>query len=174
MKTTFEHNARVVTLNLLRIMTGLLFAQYGVQKLFGWLGGRQVESLVSLTGLAGVLELVGGLLILLGLFTRPVAFILAGEMAAAYFLRHAPQGFWPIVNRGELAALYSILFLYFAAHGGGAYSLDGLLRRRKTNHGLQRPAPAAHDPEAVEPSARSAKEHSRRYTKVTMKTGLLA
>ena len=166
MKTTLIHNGRIVTLNLLRIVTGILFAQHGAQKLFGWLGGRQVESLFSLTGLAGVLEFFGGLLILVGLFTRPVAFILAGEMAAAYFLRHAPNGFWPIVNRGELAALYSFLFLYFAVHGGGAYSLDGLFRRRKTNQGLQRAAPAAHDPEASEPSARSAK--------VIMNTGLLA
>ena len=153
MKSTFEHNTRVMTLNLLRIVSGLLLAQHGVQKLFGWLGGRQVESLFSLTGLAGVLELCGGLLIVLGLFTRPVAFILAGEMAAAYFLRHAPQGFWPIVTRGELAALYSFLFLYFAAHGAGEYSLDELLRRRESGEGLHHAAPTTDDPEPVAPPA---------------------
>jgi putative oxidoreductase len=80
----------------------------------------------SLMGVAGILELVGGALLLLGLFTRPVAFILSGQMAAAYFMAHAPQGFLPILNGGELAVLYSFLFLYFAAAGGGAFSLDGL------------------------------------------------
>ena len=128
MNLTVQHNARVVTLNLLRVVTGLLFWQHGAQKLFGWLGGRQVENLLSLSGVAGVLEFFGGLCIVLGLFTRPVAFLLAGEMAVAYFLRHAPEGFWPIANRGELSVLYAFLFLFFAAHGGGAYGLDGLRR----------------------------------------------
>jgi len=81
---------------------------------------------MSLMGVAGILELVGGALLLLGLFTRPVAFILSGQMAAAYFMAHAPQGFLPILNGGELAVLYSFIFLYFAAAGGGAFSLDGL------------------------------------------------
>lgn len=128
MKTTFEHTARVVTFALFRIVTGLLFMQHGAQKLFGWLEGNQVESLFSMMGLAGVLEFFGGLLIVLGLFTRPVAFLLSGQMAVAYFTAHAPQGFWPTLNGGELAALYAFLFLYFAAHGGGRYSLDALLR----------------------------------------------
>jgi putative oxidoreductase len=127
-KATVERNARVITLNLLRVVAGFLFWQHGAQKLFGWLGGRQVESLASLSGIAGVLEFFGGLLIIVGLFTRPVAFVLAGEMAVAYFLRHAPDGLWPIMNRGELSALYSFLFMFFAAHGGGHYSLDGLRR----------------------------------------------
>ena len=79
---------------------------------------------MSLSGVAGVLELFGGLLLLLGLFTRPVAFVLSGLMAFAYFIAHAPQGFWPLLNRGELAALYSFVFLYLAAAGGGPWSLD--------------------------------------------------
>jgi putative oxidoreductase len=110
-------------------VAGLLLVQHRVQKLFGALGGHQVDTLLSRTGLAGVLELFGGLLVALGLFTRPVAFILSGEMAVAYFMQHAPQGFWPIMNKGELAALYCFLFLYLAAHGSGAYSLDRLWRR---------------------------------------------
>jgi putative oxidoreductase len=81
-------------------------------------------------GMAGVLECFGGLLILLGLFTRPVALLLAGEMAVAYFMAHAPKGFWPILNRGELAALYCFVFLYLAAAGGGAWSADRQRRRK--------------------------------------------
>ena len=84
---------------------------------------------VSMMGVAGILEFFGGLLLLLGLFTRPVAFILSGLMAFAYFIQHAPDGFWPILNKGELAALYSFVFLYLAVAGGGAWSLDKLLRR---------------------------------------------
>lgn len=118
-----------IALSLLRAVAGFLFLQHGAQKLFGALGGEAVE-LASLRGLAGVLEFFGGLLIMVGLFTRPVAFVLSGMMAVAYFMVHAPQGFWPIQNRGELAALYSFLFLYLAAVGGGDYSLDRLLRKR--------------------------------------------
>lgn len=115
-------------LGILRIITGFLYLQHGTAKLFGaphvaMFDGLQV---MSLMGVAGILELVGGALLLLGLFTRPVAFILSGQMAAAYFMAHAPQGFLPILNGGELAVLYSFLFLYFAAAGGGAFSLDGL------------------------------------------------
>ena len=115
-------------LGILRIITGFLYLQHGTAKLFGaphvaMFDGLQV---MSLMGVAGILELVGGALLLLGLFTRPVAFILSGQMAAAYFMAHAPQGFLPILNGGELAVLYSFIFLYFAAAGGGAFSLDGL------------------------------------------------
>ena len=117
-------------LTLLRVMAGLLLMQHGVQKLFGWLGGKQVETVVSQMGVAGVLETVGGLLIVLGLFTRPVAFVLAGEMAVAYFLRHAPGGPWPILNGGELAVLYGFIWLFFCAAGPGPWSLDAALRRR--------------------------------------------
>lgn len=130
MNAVFESRAQSVTHNLLRIVTGLFFWQHGAQKLFGWLDGRQVESLASWTGVAGILEFFGGLLIALGLFTRPVAFILAGEMAVAYFWRHAPQSVWPIMNRGELAALFCFIYLYFATHGAGSFSLDRVLSRR--------------------------------------------
>jgi len=84
----------------------------------------------SLSGAAGLLELVGGFLLLVGLFTRPVAFVLCGLMAFAYFMAHAPVDFWPIVNRGELAVLYCFVFLYFAAAGGGPWSVDRWLRRK--------------------------------------------
>jgi putative oxidoreductase len=130
MNVVVDDRARAVTHNLLRIATGLFFWQHGAQKLFGWLGGQEVETLASWTGVAGILEFFGGPLIALGLFTRPVAFILAGEMAVAYFRVHAPQGFWPIMNRGELAALFCFVFLYFATHGAGSVSLDRLLSRR--------------------------------------------
>jgi putative oxidoreductase len=110
---------------LLRIVAGFLFSLHGVQKLFGALGGQTVE-LASQMGLAGIIELVGGVLIAIGLFTSPVAFIASGEMAAAYFLAHAPRGLWPIQNGGELAALYCFVFLYFAAVGSGKWSVDAL------------------------------------------------
>jgi putative oxidoreductase len=123
------------TLSLLRIMTGLLFIPHGGQKLLGWFGGMDgagaTASFPSLMWFAGILELVGGLLIMLGLFTRPVAFLLSGEMAVAYFKAHAPSGFWPLQNHGELAALYAFVFLFFAAAGGGRYALDTLRKRRE-------------------------------------------
>jgi len=125
-----------IALNLLRIAAGFLFWQHGAQKLFGTLGRDAPVDFFTMLGLAGILEVVGGTLLVLGLFTRPVAFILAGEMAWAYFSSHAPNGFWPIVNRGELAALYAFVFLFLAARGGGAFSVDGLLKLRKS-----RPAP---------------------------------
>ena len=119
-----------ITLSLLRVVSGALFMQHGAQKLFGVLGREEAVAVVSLMGLAGALELVGGLAIVLGLYTRPVAFILSGEMAAAYFMAHFPQAFWPIMNRGELPILYCFLFLFFVAAGGGTYSLDGLIRKK--------------------------------------------
>jgi putative oxidoreductase len=119
-------------LSIMRIVTALLFMQHGAQKLFGVPAdpAKVPVDLFSLMGLAGVLEFFGGLLILLGLFTRPVAFLLAGEMAVAYFMAHAPEGFWPLLNRGELAALYCFVFLYLAATGGGPWSGDHQLRQR--------------------------------------------
>ena len=118
-------------LSVLRIVAALLLMQHGAQKLFGFLAQPQAPrpGLFSMIGVAGVLEFFGGLLLLIGLFTRPVAFILSGMLAVAYFMVHAPQGFWPILNRGELAALYSFLFLYLAVAGGGAWSIDRLWRR---------------------------------------------
>ena len=112
---------------ILRIVAGFLYLCHGGQKLFGWFGAERAA--VPLMILAGVIEFGGGLLILLGLFTSVVAFIASGEMAVAYFMAHAPHGFFPIVNHGELAVLYCFLFLYFAAHGSGRLSLDAARRR---------------------------------------------
>jgi putative oxidoreductase len=126
-------------LSILRIVAAFLLMQHGLQKVFGVLvptpapgapSSHGTFSLFSLMGVAGILEFAGGLLVLLGLFTRPVAFILSGLLAVAYFMSHAPGGFWPILNRGELAAIYSFVFLYLAVAGGGEWSLDRLLRRR--------------------------------------------
>lgn len=115
----------------LRIVAGYCFLLHGLQKIFGVLGGQQQE-LLSLLGVAGLVELVGGALIALGLFTRPTAFLASGQMAVAYFLGHvAREGsfLFPVVNRGEPAVLYCFLFLYLAASGPGAWSLDARLRK---------------------------------------------
>jgi len=125
--------ARAATLFLLRIVSGLLFMDGG-QKLFGWFGvippAGGPAAFWSQAGIGGALEFIGGLLILLGLFTRPVAFVLAGEMAVAYFQFHQPKGTLPIQNHGEPAVLYCFLFLFFAAWGAGEWSLDAALARR--------------------------------------------
>jgi len=115
-------------LSVLRIMTGLLFIEHGTMKFFNFPPSEmfaQGVELVSLFGLAGVLELVGGALIILGLFTRPVAFILSGEMAVAYFMAHAPGSFYPVINEGEAAIMYCFVFLYLACAGPGPWSVDG-------------------------------------------------
>lgn len=117
-------------LSVLRIMTGLLFLQHGLVKLFGFPTGATPVPLMGLSGLAGILELVGGVLIIIGLCTRPVAFILSGQMAVAYFMAHAPGGFYPIMNRGELAIMFCFVFLYIAAAGPGPWSIDA--QRRAT------------------------------------------
>jgi len=123
-------------LALLRIVVGLLFMQHGMQKLFGMFGGLPggppgaTVPLFSLLGVGSILEFFGGLAILLGLFTQPVAFLLSGEMAVAYFMVHAPQGLWPIQNRGELAVLYAFIFLFLATADGGRFSLDHLLLQK--------------------------------------------
>ena len=116
--------------SVLRIVVAFLFIAHGTQKLFGFPSAepRATVALMSLYGLAGVLETFGGLLMLLGLFTRPVAFILAGEMATAYFMSHVPRGVWPLLNRGEPAVLFCFTWLYFAAAGAGPWSLDALRR----------------------------------------------
>lgn len=114
---------------LLRIVAGGLFACHGAQKLFGVLGGTQ-QPIASLMGLAGVIEFFGGLLIMIGLFAPYAAFVASGQMAAAYFMAHAPRSGWPILNDGELAALFSFLFLYVAAHGSGPLSVDAARRGR--------------------------------------------
>jgi len=136
-----------VAINLLRIVTGFLFWQHGAQKLFGFPGGERVGDFFGMMGLAGLLEVVGGTLLVLGLFSRPVAFILAGEMAWAYFQVSAPEGLWPLLNGGETAALYSFVFLYVAARGGGVFSLDGLRQLRRE----AKPKEIASPPEAVAP-----------------------
>ena len=115
-------------LAVLRIMAALLFIAHGTSKLFGWPSAGMQPPLFSLFGLAAVLELVGGLLLVLGLFTRPVAFILAGEMAVAYFMAHAKGDFFPINNGGESAILFCFIFLYLALAGGGAWALDNARR----------------------------------------------
>lgn len=124
-------------LNLLRIVSALLFMQHGAQKLFAVLGRETPVEAFTLLWTAGVLEFWGGALVALGLFTRPVAFLLAGEMAAAYFLRHAPRDVFPIQNGGEPAALFCFIFLYLAARGGGAFSLDGLIAARRRKRAAQ-------------------------------------
>jgi putative oxidoreductase len=110
-----------------RIVSGLMFAMHGAQKLFGWPGGKPPVR-VPLYVTAGVIELVAGLLIAIGFLTGWAAFLASGEMAAAYFMAHFPQGPLPILNQGELAALYCFLFLFIAAHGAGVWSIDGTRR----------------------------------------------
>ncbi len=120
-------------LSILRIVTGLLFVEHGTTKVLGFPvvpGGHVLGfNFTTMAGVSGVLELVGGFLILLGLFTRITAFILSGEMAVAYFMVHAKMGIYPIVNHGEIAVLYCFVFLYFAAAGGGPWSVDAMRRR---------------------------------------------
>jgi len=116
--------------SLLRVVAGLLFVCHGGMKLLGWYGGMPAGHLTPLIMVAGAIELVGGLAILLGLFTRPVAFIASGEMAVAYFMAHFPKAFWPIENHGEEAVLYCFIFLFLAAAGPGPLSLDQAVRRK--------------------------------------------
>lgn len=111
-------------LSILRIITALLFISHGTAKLFGFPDAGMNPPLFSLFGFAAVLEVVGGLLLVIGLFTRPVAFILAGEMAVAYFMAHAPQSFFPMINQGESAIFFCFVFLYLVFAGPGAWSVD--------------------------------------------------
>jgi len=117
-------------LSILRIVAGLLFIPIGTMKLFAWPMGMPPDGgtavLMSEIGIGGILEVFGGALILIGLFTRPVAFILSGEMAVAYFQFHAPQGFWPMMNQGQPAILFCFIFLYLSAAGAGPWSVDAL------------------------------------------------
>ncbi|HJZ88145.1 MAG TPA: DoxX family protein [Polyangia bacterium] len=126
-----------VTYFLLRVVAGLLFFQAGSMKFLGWFGGMPGQPgsrapLLTEIGIGGVLEFFGGIAIMLGLLTRPVAFILSGEMAVAYWQFHAPKGAWPILNHGEPAVLFCFIFLFMAAHGGGDWSLDALIRRKRS------------------------------------------
>jgi putative oxidoreductase len=127
-------------LSVLRIVSALIFMLHGGQKLLNFpprAEGAAGPELFSLMGLAGTLELVGGLLLLLGLFTRPVAFVLSGMMAVAYWMAHAPRDLFPTLNGGDAAILYCFVFLYLAAAGGGPWSLDALWRRRDTGLGTR-------------------------------------
>jgi putative oxidoreductase len=122
------HRATIYAL--LRFVTGFLFFQHGLPKLLGGFGRPAPAELMSQMGLAGIIEVFGGAAIALGLFTSPIAFIASGEVAVAYFQAHFPRGFWPVANGGELAALYSFVFLYFAAAGSGKWSIDAWRRKR--------------------------------------------
>jgi putative oxidoreductase len=120
-------------LSVLRVVVGLLYIEHGTAKLLHYPYADYLvlkDPLWSLSGIAGFFDSVGGLLIILGLFTRPVAFLLSGEMAVAYFLVKAPHGFFPILNGGEICVVYSFLYLYLAATGGGVWSMDRWLRHR--------------------------------------------
>jgi len=120
--------------SVLRIVCGLLFIPLGSMKLFAWPMGMPPDGstapLLSQTGIGGILEVAGGILLILGLFTRPVSFILSGEMAVAYFQFHAPAGFWPMMNQGQPAILFCFIFLYLSAAGAGPWSVDALRGRR--------------------------------------------
>ena len=114
-------------LSLLRIMSAMLFMAHGTLKILGFpTSDRSPPELMSLGGMAGVFELFGGALLVVGLFTRPVAFLLSGVMAFAYFIAHAPRSFFPVLNGGDAAILYCFVFLYFAFAGGGVWSIDAL------------------------------------------------
>jgi putative oxidoreductase len=132
-------------LGVLRIVTAFLFMQHGTAMLFAFPGaimpGGGTAPTGSLPWVAGVLESFGGAFILVGLFTRPIAFLLSGEMAVAYFLAHAPHGFWPVLNEGSPACLYSFLFLYLSAAGAGRISLDALRSRGDGAAAVRQPVP---------------------------------
>jgi putative oxidoreductase len=158
----FWRAAAPATHVVLRIGAALLFIQHGVQKLFGWLGGfggdpGATAPLVSLMGLAGVLEVGGGLLILAGLLTRPVAFVLIGQMIIAYLIAHAPQGGYPIQNQGELALLYALVFTFLVGNGAGRLSIDHWLASRRSE-----PVPVARPP--AERGRRTGTADRRRHT----------
>ena len=125
-----SHREGIYTL--LRVVVGLMFASHGTQKLFGAFGGVPVQA-GSLAGIAGIIELATGPLIALGLLTRVLAFLASGEMAVAFFVAHAPKGPWPIENGGELAVIYAFVFLYVAARGAGAFSLDAVLSHSRVS-----------------------------------------
>jgi putative oxidoreductase len=136
-------------LSIVRVIAGLLFLEHGLAKIFDFPHQPTHKAFLLLTlvpGLQGSVEAIGGGLFTLGLATRPVAFILAGDMAVAYFMAHAPRGFFPLLNGGELAILYCFVFLYFSLAGGGAWSLDRVLTRPA-------PMPARHQAGAAEPWA---------------------
>ncbi|QQS59033.1 DoxX family protein [Candidatus Peregrinibacteria bacterium] len=117
-------------LSVYRFILGFLFIEHGFQKIFGLLGSRMQPEPLTLMWTAGMLELVGGILLMVGLFTRSTAFILSGFMAVAYFMVHASSGFWPVMNKGEVAALYSFSFFLLIFLGGGRWSIDALFCKK--------------------------------------------
>ena len=118
-------------LGITRILFGIMLASHGAQKVFGAFGGLPSGTPAFIVWVAGPIELVGGALVALGLLTRPAAFLNSGLLAVAYFMAHAPKGFWPILNGGELAIIYSWLSLYLVAHGPGAFALEALVPARR-------------------------------------------
>ena len=132
-----KNNIVEVAVTLLRVVAGIIFIQNGGLKLFGWFGGMPGGgALPPLLMVAGILEFFGGIAILLGFLTRPIAFILSGEMAVAYFIGHASRGhfFVPLLNQGQTAVLLCFIFLFLAAYGAGQWSVDAALRRRRENN----------------------------------------
>lgn len=119
---------------ILRIIAGLMFMLHGAQKLFGYPGDGQTVEIASMMGIAGIIEFFGGLLIAMGLFASIAAFIASGQMAAAFFIAHFPQGWNPLVNKGELAVLYCFLFLYIAARGAGIWSVDSIMNKNQARN----------------------------------------
>lgn len=127
-------------LSLLRIVTALLFLEHGLSRLFGWPSPLATPPLFTMYWFAGAIELLGGVLLALGLFSRAAALVMSGEMAFAYFLSHAPHGFFPILNRGDAAILYCFVFFYIAFAGPGPWSVDALVSSARVSRGAMQPA----------------------------------
>ena len=128
MMDSFRKRYKPWSLTALRIVTAFLFWQHGAQKLFGWLD-RDPVAFLELRWFAGILEFFGSILLVVGLFTTPVSFLLSGQMAVAYFMRHAPRGFWPVPNGGERAVLFCFIFLFIFFAGPGRLALDNIRRK---------------------------------------------
>ena len=129
MSQTFDRYAPYA-LSILRIIAALVFIEHGTSKLFGWPAPTPTPAMFSLYWCAAIIEIIGGILVLVGFCTRPAAFIMSGEMAFAYFLSHHPKSLFPIVNGGDPAVLYCFVFLYLAFAGGGPWSIDAICRKR--------------------------------------------